>query len=72
MNKLRIGSILEFDSIKSRKEAYNCGKRQGAVEELEHLLKVLDEDFGMPKYSGEIVVKFMKERLKELKKGVEK
>jgi hypothetical protein len=51
-------------------DSFNIGRKQGAVEELEHLLKVLDEDFGMPRYSGEIVVKFMKERLKELKEGV--
>jgi len=70
MSKLRIGSIMEFDSVKSRREVYDCGRKQGALEELAHLLKVLDEDFGMPKYNGEIVIKFMKERLKKLKEKV--
>jgi hypothetical protein len=37
MSKLRIGSIMEFDSTKSRREAYNCGRKQGAVEELKRI-----------------------------------
>jgi hypothetical protein len=32
MGKLKIGSIMKFDSTKSRKEAYNCGRKQGVVE----------------------------------------
>jgi len=42
MSKLRIGSIMKFDSTKSRKEAYNCGRTQGAVEELERIRNQLD------------------------------
>jgi hypothetical protein len=69
-----VGTLIKDIKVDvERQNVYDCGRKQGALEELEHLLKVLDEDFGMPKYNGEIVIKFMKERLKKLKeKGVEK
>jgi hypothetical protein len=43
MNKLRIGSIMKFDSTKSRKEAYNCGRKKGALEEQKKELVFLNK-----------------------------
>ena len=41
-------------------------RKQGALEELKDLIKVLDESFGMPKYTGELPIKYIKNRIKEL------
>jgi hypothetical protein len=41
MSKLRIGSIMKFDSTKSRKEAYNCGRKQGAVSVLDRVIDLV-------------------------------
>jgi recombination DNA repair RAD52 pathway protein len=79
MSKLRIGSIMEFDSVKSRREAYDCGRKQGVVEELKRQLKVykevksnLEKDNGFSDYiSGQLfavkmVIFGLENRLKEL------
>jgi hypothetical protein len=67
MSKLRIGSIMKFDSTKSRKEAYNCGRKQGALEELENLLEYSD---WLQVSRDSTVTYYIIKRLKELKEGV--
>ena len=47
-------------------ETFELGRKQGALEELKDLIKVLDESFGMPKYTGELPIKYIKNRIKEL------
>jgi hypothetical protein len=68
VSKLRIGSIMEFDSTKSRKEAYDCGRKQGAVEELEKILDFFKEERFSIIFTDKLKNK-LEERLKELKEG---
>jgi hypothetical protein len=74
MSKLRIGSIMKFDSTKSRKEAYNCGKKQGAVEELTRIRNyIYKNSFKKNEYSIRMSLGRLDKRLKQLKEeGVEK
>jgi hypothetical protein len=76
MSKLRIGSIMKFDSVKSRREAYDCGRKQGAVEELEldiNWLKDLEDYAYLFGHKGEMLNRitmrkeYQNKRLKELK-----
>jgi hypothetical protein len=63
MSRLRIGSIMKFDSTKSRKEAYNCGRKKGALEELEKLGKFIDDWYSA--IDGERLTEYYAKRLKE-------
>jgi argonaute-like protein implicated in RNA metabolism and viral defense len=63
MSKLRIGSIMKFDSTKSRKEAYNCGRKKGAVKELERLV----DEVKKKDYCQDFLYYSILKRLKELK-----
>jgi hypothetical protein len=63
MSELRIGSIMKFDSTKSRKEAYNCGRKKGALEELEKLGKFIDDWYSA--IDGERLTEYYAKRLKE-------
>jgi len=75
---------MEFDSVKSRREAYNCGRKQGAVDFANKVKQYLMERINRPNaradiWSAEITkwyvedLKILENRLKELKeRGVEK
>jgi hypothetical protein len=64
MSKLRIGSIMEFDSVKSRREVYDCGRKQGIIDELENLLEYSD---WLQVSRDSTVTYYIIKRLKELK-----
>jgi len=50
-------------------DSYNIGKKQGAVEELERLLKGFGEAKG---FKGKIIDVYIQERIKELKEEMKK
>jgi len=55
---------MEFDSVKSRREVYDCGRKQGIIDELENLLEYSD---WLQVSRDSTVTYYIIKRLKELK-----